>query len=133
MRGVLVLVLLLIAVTASATDYDTCFHTVPSDGVATLTADLDCSGLEGVLSFAGISVRGLAQLSHLDSHDNLTGVSAWRTKLTDSTLSANGVIDLLSKSKPVMTTTSCETSARLVRMPGGGFMFGAPWGVCAND
>ena len=51
MRRALVLVLLLFAVDASATDYDTCFHVVPSDGVGTLQADLDCSGIEGVVSF----------------------------------------------------------------------------------
>lgn len=43
--------LLVMAVNASATDYDTCFHTVPEDGVGTLQADLDCSGQTGVISF----------------------------------------------------------------------------------
>ncbi len=51
MRRALVPVLLLVAVNASATDYDTCFHVVPRDGVATLQADLDCSGTNQVVSF----------------------------------------------------------------------------------
>ena len=41
-------------------------------------------------------------------------------------------MDLLSRSKPVLTNTSCETSARLVPTKGG-YLSGAPWGVCAND
>lgn len=255
MRRALVSILLLVAVNASATDYDTCFHVVPRDGVATLQADLDCSGTDGVVSFVledgarlelnghsmvgnatsggvvcrracditgpgalsgygraiygergtvdvtevtlvdngesidvngrlnatrvdasssqygvrsskpmvlnqvtvtnsggdcilgkkifgddvtvtgchtGIAANGAVQLSHLNSHDNLSaGIDARRVKLADSTLAANHT-DVLTRSKPVLTNTTCETSARLLRIKGG-YSIGAPWGVCAND
>jgi len=257
MRRALVVILLLVAGNASAADYDTCFHVVPSDGVATLQADLDCSGTGGVVSFVledgarlelnghsmvgnatssgvvcrrkcvitgpgtlsgyqraiygergsgtvdvsdltlvdnadsidvvgrlnatrvdasstrygvrsskpmvlnqvtvtnsggdgilgkkilgddvtvsgcqtAIATDGIVQLSRLNAHDNIYGVDARRMRLTDSTVTTNTSDDLLSRSKPVLTNTSCETSARLVRTKGG-YLVGGSWGVCAGD
>ena len=85
MRRALVPALLLVAVNASAADYDTCFHVVPPDSVATLQADLDCSGTDGVVSFvletgARLELNGHTMVGNLTSagvvcrrHCSITG------------------------------------------------------------
>jgi len=85
------------------------------------------------------SLHGSVRLDHLVSVGNSVGVFAGgRVELSNSTVTGNYFpptqgLDVLSGRPPRLTNTSCDKSARWEHLPGGGFGFGAPWGVCSLD
>jgi hypothetical protein len=90
--------------------------------------------------FAGTNLKGV----NVTSTDNYSGAEAWRTlklanaqvigntfsgvagtrvQLSDSTVTGNGFVDVLSRTRPVLKNTTCNRSLDFNDMS---------WGVCAN-
>ena len=80
----------------------------------------------------GIGGRGFVRLTGLTATGNISGLFALRrVRLEDSVVSGNAGDDLLTRRRPVLLNTACETSAMLLGT--GPYTIGPPWGVCAGD
>src|SRR5262249_50302320 len=86
------------------------------------------SGCDLGIGFARrVSLAGLTLLDSLS-----IGIHSRRVELQDSTVTgSNGSSgpDILSKSRPVLSNTTCDHGARII----GGEITAEPWGVCAGD
>lgn len=86
-------------------------------------------GVTAIANITGVESWGRVALTNLVATNNqYYGAAARSLRLTDSTLTGNGLGDLVSGTRPLLTDTVCGMS---VRVEDGSVV--GNWGVCAND
>jgi hypothetical protein len=134
-------------VTADSSRYGIRGKRVDVTNVQVTNAGGDCI-LGKIIRGSGVTVSGChtgigstrsVRLVGLSATTNQSvGLSALGSvELTDSTVTGNSFLadplDLVTRRLPKLVNTTCGTSGRLLRQPGGTYLIGAPWGVCADD